>query len=95
MLLALAAVVVDEAVEKVLGEVLHLASGGAAEHDAPLEEEQRVASALVDLVAEHPRASQQRCDIDVVPLGVRGRNVQLGDVVEILLNAELGDRLLR
>ena len=40
VLVAFTAVVIDEAVEKVLGKVLHLARRRAAQHDALLEEQQ-------------------------------------------------------
>ena len=75
--------------------MLHLTGRRATEHDAPLKEEKRIASALIDLMAEYLGAGQERCDVDIVPLGVGGRDVQSGNVVEILLNAEVRDRLLR
>jgi len=46
-------------------------------------------------VAEYLGVSQKRCDVDIVPLGVGGGDIQFGDVVEILLNAEVRDRLIR
>jgi hypothetical protein len=59
VLIADATIVIDEAMEEVLGEMLHLASRWTAQHDAPLEEQQRVACALINLVTEHPAAGQE------------------------------------
>ena len=59
MLIADATIVIDEAMEEVLGEMLHLAGRWTAQHDAPLEKQQRVACALINLVTEHPAAGQE------------------------------------
>jgi hypothetical protein len=59
VLIADATIVIDETMEEVFGKMLHLASRWTAQHDTPLEEQQRVACALINLVTEHPAAGQE------------------------------------
>ena len=45
-------------------------------------------------MAHDSRSVQQGGDIDVVPLRVRVGDVESGNVIQVLLNPEVGDRLL-
>jgi hypothetical protein len=59
VLIAVATIVIDEAMEEVFGKMLHLTSRRTAQHNTPLKEQQRVTCALVNLMTEHLAAGQE------------------------------------
>ena len=73
--------------------MVHLSRGGAAEHQTSIEEDERLASLTIYLMAHYPSSVEKSSNIYIIPSRIWGRQAERGDLIEILLSAEKVYRL--
>ena len=80
--------------QQMLGEMVHPSWLWAAQHNAAFEEKKWWSWGLVNLMSFDASVGEHIGDIDIVPLGLFGRDIQSWNVVEVLLHFQLSVTLV-
>ena len=91
--LAIAAVIIHEAVDEVARVMREVSNRRHAEQDALVQEEEGGAICWVDFVAQQPAAVDGGGDFDIVPIALVTADGKSGDPVEELLHTQVRHRL--